>query len=167
LSESVHVPVQAVTLVVTADPVLGACLVWLLRVGGLEAEHSDRLVELLEPEPAVRGVVVDVRLLERSSAHVLARLTATPDAVVVAMAGRADHPGLRAAVAQGAVALTADFELSALVQALGGPAMGGGEAGVREPRRPRPPTSPAVLALRSPPPGGAAHERSAQVRSPG
>lgn len=164
-----ELPAVSVTLVITADPVLGGCLVWLLRVGGLEAEHSDVPVELLEPEPAVSGVVVDARLLEPSPAHVLARLAATyPDAVVVAMAGRSDHPGLRAAVAQGAVALTADFELSALVQALGGPATGGGEAGVREPRRPRQPTSPAVLALRPPPPNGwAGQGRSAQARSPG
>jgi hypothetical protein len=143
-------PVLPVTLVVTADLVLGGCLTWLLRAGGLEAEHSDLPVELLEPEPAVSGVVVDGRLLERSPGHVLARLRATfPDALVVAMAGRPDHPGLRAAVELGAVPLTADFELSALVQALGG-ADPGGEAGVREPRRPYPPTFPGVLALPRP-----------------
>ena len=142
-------PDSSLTLVVTADPVLGGCLTWLLRAGGLAADHSDRPVELLEPEPAVSGVVVDARLLERSPAHVLARLAATfPDAVVVAMAGRPDHPGLRGAVERGAVALTADFELSALVQALGGGGPGDGEAGVREPRRPYPPTFPGVLALR-------------------
>jgi FixJ family two-component response regulator len=139
-----------VPLVVTADPVLGGCLVWLLRAGGLEAEHSDLRVELLEPEQAVSGVVVDARLLEPSPAHVLARLATTfPGAVVVAMAGRADFPGLRDAVERGAVPLTADFELSALVEVLGGDALGGGEAGVREPRRPYPPTFPGVLALRS------------------
>lgn len=146
-------PVVPITLVVTADPVLGGCLAWVLRAGGLEAQHSDLPVELLEPEPAVSGVVVDGRLLEHSPAHVLARLRTTfPDAVVVAMAGRPDHPGLRAAVERGAVPLTADFELSALVQALGGEALGGEDAGVREPRRPYPPTFPGVLALRLPGP---------------
>lgn len=153
MSHSMQNPAgMSVSLVVTADPVLGGCLVWLLRAGGLAAEHRDRPVELLEPEPAVRGVVVDGRLLEHSPAHVLARLGTTfPDAVVVAMAGRPDHPGLRAAVERGAVPLTADFELSALVQALGGEALGGsGEAGVREPRRPYPPVLPGALALRLP-----------------
>lgn len=139
------------TLVVTADPVLGGCLVWLLRAAGLEAEHSDVPVELLEPEPAVHGVVVDGRLLEGSPAHVLARLGTTfPDAVVVAMAGSADHPGLRGAVERGAVPLTADFDLAPLVAVLGGGDLGGGEAGVREPRRPYPPAFPGVLALRRP-----------------
>ncbi len=152
MSQSVYgSAVLPVTLVVTADLVLGGCLVWLLRASGLEAEHSDLPVELLQPEPAVTGVVVDGRLLERSAAHVLARLATTfPDAVVVVMAGRSDHPGLRAAVQRGAVPLTADFELSALVKALGGDAPGGGEAGVREPRRPGPPTLPGALALRLP-----------------
>jgi FixJ family two-component response regulator len=152
MSHSAYEPaVSPVTLVVTADPVLGGCLAWLLRAGGLEAEHSDLPVELLEPEAAVTGVVVDGRLLEHSPGHVLARLATTfPDAVVVAMAGRPDHPGLRAAVERGAVPLTADFELSALVRALGGDALGGGESDVREPRRPYPPTFPGVLALRLP-----------------
>jgi hypothetical protein len=144
-------PALSVSLVLTADPVLGGCLVWLLRAGGLGAEHSELPVELLEPAPAVSGVVVDGRLLEASPAQVLAALGATfPGAVVVAMAGRPDHPGLRAAVELGAVPLTADFELSALVQALGGEALGGGEAGVREPRRPYPPVLPGTLALRLP-----------------
>jgi FixJ family two-component response regulator len=143
--------VAPVTLVVTADLVLGGCLAWLLRAGGLDAQHSDLPVELLEPEPAVTGVVVDGRLLEPSPTHVLARLRTTfPDAVVVAMAGRPDHPGLRAAVDRGAVPLTADFELTALVQALGGDAPGDGGTGVREPRRPYPPTFPGVLALDRP-----------------
>ena len=145
-------PGPSVTRVLTADPVLGGCLVWLLRVGGLEAEHRDAAVELLQPEPAVRGVDVDARLLEPTPPDVLVRLAAVfPDAVVVVMAGHAEHPGLRAAVERGAVALTPEFELSALVQALGGPALGGGGAGVREPRRPRQPTSPAVLAVGQPP----------------
>ena len=139
----------SLTLVVTADLVLGGCLTWLLRAGGLEAEHSDRPVELLEPAPAVSGVVVDARLLERSPAHVLGRLEATfPDAVVVAMAARPDHPGVRAAVERGGVALSADFELAGLLRALGGDAPDDGSAGVREPRRPYPPTFPGVLALR-------------------
>jgi DNA-binding NtrC family response regulator len=143
------------TLVVTADPVLGGCLVWLLQAGGLEAEHSDAPVEMLAPEPAVSGVVLDARMLEDSPDHVLSRLAATfPGAVVVAMAGRLDHPGLRAAVERGAVALTADFELAALVRALGGSAPDGGEAGVREPRRPPPSTSPTALALQLPRPPG-------------
>jgi len=150
-----------VTLVVTADPVLGGCLAWLLRAGGLEAEHRELRVELLEPEPAVSGVVVNARLLAPSPEQVLARLTTTfPDAVVVAMAGRADAPVLRDAVERGAVPLTADFELSALVRVLGGDA-GGGAAGVREPRRPYPPTFPGVLALRS------MLGTPAQPRSPG
>ena len=146
-----EVPDPSVSLVLTADQVLGACLVWLLRAGGLAARHRDQPVELLVPDPAVRGVVVDGRLLGASPAHALARLSTTfPGAVVVAMAGRPDHAGLRAAVGLGAVALTADFELSALVQALGGEALGGGGAGVREPRRPYPPVLPGTLALRLP-----------------
>ncbi len=139
------------TLVVTADPVLGGCLVWLLQAGGLAAEHRDVPVELLQPGSAVSGLVLDVRMLEHAPAQVLARLAASsPDAVVVAMAGRPDSPALRAAVEHGAVPLTADFQLSALVQVLGGPGLGGGQAGVREPRRPPPSTSPTALALRLP-----------------
>lgn len=145
------VPVEPVTLVVTADPVLGGCLTWLLRAGGLTAEHSDARVEVLEPEPAVSGVVLDARLLEPSAAHVLARLAATfPHAVVVVMAARHDVPGLRSAVDRGALPLTADFELPALVRTLGGDAPDGGAAGVREPRRPSPPSPPGVLALQPP-----------------
>lgn len=151
--------VPPVALVVTADLVLGGCLTWLLRAGGLEAEHSDLPVELLVPQPAVTGVVVDGRLLGQAPEHVLARLRATfPGAGVVVMAGRPDHPGLRAAVGLGAVPLTADVDLPALVHALGGPApdddgpdddLGDdGGWGVREPRRPPPPTFPGVLALR-------------------
>jgi hypothetical protein len=152
VSEIVQEPPDPLrTLVVTPDPVLGGCLVWLLRSGRLAAEFRDLPVELLAPEPAVTGVVVDGRLLEPSPAEALGRLRVTfPDAVVVAMAGRPDHPGLRAAVDLGAVPLTADFSLSALVQALGGGPLGGGGAGVREPRRPSSPAPAGVLALRLP-----------------
>ena len=144
-------PDSSHVLVVTPDPVLGGGLVWLLRSGGLSAEHREPPVALLQPEPAVTGVVVDARLLAPAPAQVLDRLAATfPGVVLVAMAGRPDHQGLRAAVELGAVPLTADFSLSALVQALGGGPLGGGGAGVREPRRPSSPAPVGALALRLP-----------------
>jgi FixJ family two-component response regulator len=150
VSYSVHSPPgTSLVLVVTPDRHLGGLLVKLLRGFGIEAEHRGGPVESLAPAPGARGVLVDVRLLDAFPEQVLAGLRAAfPGAVVVAMAGRPEHPALRRAVEGGAVPLTADFDLAALVELLGGDAEGGGgESGVREPRRPNPSTDAGSLAL--------------------
>ena len=89
------------------------------------------------PGEQVAAVLVDAGLLAADPLAELAAVrSAFPGALLVVMAGRPEHPVLEAAVHEGAVPLTADFDLDELVATLRGD---DGLAGVREPRRPRPP----------------------------
>lgn len=150
--------------VLTADTGLADALVRLLGLHGFDVRSVAPPAEadvgavravagrLPGPGDAPCAVLVDARLLLPDPDARLPHLaSAFPGARLVVMAADQWHPGLAGAVDAGAVGLTADFdpgELVAMLRGSGG--SGSGPAGVREPRRPGPPTGTSGRALRLP-----------------
>ncbi len=127
---------SARVLVLARDADLRAGMARLLRRPGIDVRTADSA----SPEPApwdpaeVDGVLVDAGLLAPETAQQLTALRARhPGALVWVMAGRLHSPAIAVAQEQGALPLTADFDLGGLLDLLEG---GSGTAGVREPRRP-------------------------------
>lgn len=139
--------------VMALDTGLTSAMRRVLSDKGFSVRVSHRLREGVaqdRPGQDVTAVLVDARLLAHDPAASLARLrSGFPGALLFVMAGRPDHPVLVAAVRDGALPLTASFDLDELVETLGGD---GGLSGVREPRRPRPPVDSAAAALQPPAP---------------
>lgn len=128
---------------IARDAGLAWALVRLLARHGLAAFEAGDDVQAVLSERwryPVAGVLVDARLLgDDPGAAVTALRALYGEAAVVVMSARPDHPALPPAEPAGAVPLTASFVEADLIELLGGGGGAEGEAGVREPRRPRPP----------------------------
>jgi DNA-binding NtrC family response regulator len=146
---------EHVVLVLARDVCLTSALRRMLGREGFDVRTGSQCGQAVRerwPGEDIGAVLVDAGLLAAQPVAELATLRdAFPRALLLAMAGRAEHPVLVVAVQHGALPLTADFDLDDLVDTLRGD---DGRAGVREPRRPRLPTGSAAALLDLPLAGG-------------
>ena len=142
---------ERVLLVLARDVGLISALRRMLAREGFPVRTGHCLGESLRerwPGEQLSAVLVDAGLLAEDPLASLGALSeAFPEALLVVMAGRREHPVLVAAAQAGAVPLAPDFDLDELVATLRGD---DGPAGVREPRRPYAPVG-SVGAVLPPP----------------
>ena len=142
---------ERVVLVLARDSGLASALRRMLDREGFDVRTGSQSGEAVRgrwPGEDIGAVLVDARLIAADPLAELATLRdAFSGALLLVMAARLEHPALVLAVQDGALPLTADFDLDDLVTTLGGD---DGRAGVREPRRPYLPVDAAGAALQPP-----------------